>query len=172
MDNWQDFYYSLFGYTAKLAHIFGAFIWIGGVLFMAGIATPIVKYYQDVNHYDIKVIEIISKLERRLIGFNWMAYFAMLFGGVVLTLHNKSFSLFTFNSLYSWLLHGKIFLFTIIGIVNYLMSISYKELKTARVEKEVDEDLSPYEITEWRVVILRRINVYLCFSIILILAFL
>jgi len=170
--NLDNFYYSLFGYTAKLAHIFGALIWLGGVLFMAGVATPILNYYKKTENYDPKVLETIGRLERRLVGFNWMAIFSILFGGIILSYHSQNFSFFSFNSLYNWLINLKIVLFFVVAILNYLMSKSYKELLTASADKTEDQELSHHDIVEWRINMLRKLNVYVSFAFILILSFL
>lgn len=166
------FLYQLGGYLAKLAHVFGAIIWIGGVLFMAGVATPILQYYAKPEHADPKVAETVAKLEERLIGFNWMALWTVFISGGVLVLYSASFDWFRFETIADWALNLKIIFFLPIAFLNFLLSASYKELRTARAEREDGEELAPREITEWRIISLRRINIYLAFAIIIFIAML
>lgn len=172
MDSQALFLYQLGGYTAKLAHVFGAIIWIGGVLFMAGVATPIIKYYSQPEHADPRVPEIVGKLEERLIGFNWMALWTVAISGAVLWMFGAGVTLFRFESVADWGATLKVLLFVPIALVNYALSASYRELKAARAEMEKGEELSPRDVVEWRIVSLRRINVYLAFAIIIFIAML
>jgi len=166
-------FYILGGYAVKLAHVLGAVIWLGGVLFMGGVATPILKYYATREHHDPRVAEVVGLLERRLIGFNWMGLFAVFFSGLVMSLYSsQSFSWFRFDSLYDWVVHLKLFLFVPVVTANYLLSISYQELQGARTTLKSGEDLSPRQIVEWRIISLRRINVYLAFTLIILIALL
>jgi uncharacterized membrane protein len=132
-----DTFYAIGGYAAKLAHVFGAIIWIGGVLFMGGVATPIVKYYADEAHRDDRVAEIVGRLERRLVGFNWLGLGAVLVSGVVMALYVPSFQALRFTGLYDWVLHLKMFAFVPIVTANYLLGVSYRELERARSEQNV-----------------------------------
>lgn len=172
MDSTQLFLYQLGGYTAKLAHVFGAVIWIGGVLFMAGVAAPILKYYAREENADSSVGEVVGKLEQRLIGFNWMGLWTVFISGIILSLYSSSFIWFRFDSLIDWVLHLKIFFFFPIALVNYFLSASYHELRSVQREAREGEILSPRDITEWRIISLRRINVYLAFTIIILIALL
>jgi uncharacterized membrane protein len=155
--------FSIGGYAAKLAHVFGAVIWLGGVLFMGGVATPILKYYDDPKHRDPRVREIVGWLERRLVGFNWLGLWSVFVSGAVLSVYTPSFAWFRFASFYDWVMHAKIVAFVPIAAVNYLLSHSYRELETARARREKGEELAPREIVEWRIIMLRRFNVYLAF---------
>ncbi len=168
----SSFFYGLGGYSAKLAHVFGGIIWIGGVLFMAGVATPILNYFAAREHPDPNVARIVGLLERRLIGFHWMGLGALLIGGIMMAMYSVHFTWFRFESAYDWVMHLKIVLFLPIAFVNYLLGLSYRELESAREELEGDEDLSPRQIVEWRIVSLRRLNVYLAFAIIILIALL
>lgn len=172
MDSQALLLYQFGGYAAKLAHVFGAVIWIGGVLFMAGVATPILKYYARPEQADPRVREIVGRLEERLIGFNWMALWTVAISGVVLWMFGAGVSLFRFESLPDWGATLKVLLFVPIALVNYALSASYRELRSARAELEKGEELSPREVVEWRIVSLRRINVYLAFAIIIFIAML
>jgi uncharacterized membrane protein len=165
-----DHLFSLGGYAAKLAHVFGAIIWIGGVLFMGGVATPILKYFADPAHPDRRVHEIVGMLERRLVGFNWLGLGAVVVSGVVMAIYTPQLSPFRLDRLYDWVMHIKIFAFVPIAIVNYLLSVSYRELQSARAERLDGEELAPREVVEWRVVMLRRFNVYLAFIILLLIS--
>lgn len=166
----SNFLFSLGGYAAKLAHVFGAIIWIGGVLFMGGVATPIIKYYNDPEHTDSRVPEIVGRLERRLVGFNWLGLWTVLASGIVMSIYSPHFSLMRLDGLYDWVMHLKLLTFIPIVLVNYLVSASYRELETARTAREGDEDLAPHDIVSWRIVMLRRVNVYLAFAILLLIS--
>lgn len=162
--------FTLGGYAAKVAHVFGAIIWIGGVLFMGGVATPILKYYADPARADARVAEIVGWLERRLVGFNWLGLGAVVVSGIVLTIYAPGFELLRLATLYDWVIHLKIAMLAPIVLANYLLSLSYRELAVARAEREADEELAPREIAEWRIVMLRRVNVYLAFAILLLIS--
>lgn len=166
----MTFLFSLGGYAAKLAHVFGAIIWIGGVLFMSGVATPILKYYADPERHDPRVAEIVGWLERRLIGFNWLGLWTVVASGIVLAIYSPQFALFRLDSLYDWVLHAKIAAFLPIAAANYLLSLSYRELERVRAERSSGEELAPREVTEWRIVMLRRLNVYLAFIVLLLIS--
>ncbi len=176
MDLSGAFLYQLGGYLVKLAHYFGAVIWLGGVLFMAGVATPILNYYNRSDVSDSSVARTIERLEERLVGFNWMGLWTVFISGWVMSFYSQfvsnGFRWFRFDGIIDWGIHLKIFLFIPIAVVNYLLSVSHKELKQARMELAEGEDISPRGVVEWRIVLLRRTNVYLAFLIILILAFL
>jgi uncharacterized membrane protein len=165
-----SFLFSLGGYAAKLAHVFGAIIWIGGVLFMAGVATPILKYYASPEHADARVAEVVGWLERRLVGFSWLGLGSVAVSGIVLSIYAPHFELLRFGDLYDWIIHAKILAFVPIAVVNYLLSVSYRELASARASREADEELAPREVVEWRIVMLRRLNVYLAFAILLLIS--
>lgn len=165
-------FYSLGGYAIKLTHIFGSLIWIGGVLFMGGVATPILRYYASPEHSDPRVADVIGRLERRLVGFNWMGLCSALLSGIALSYFSAEFSWLRFQSLFDYVIHLKILLFMPIALVNYLLGVSYRELLSVRQERLEGEYLAPREIVDWRIVALRRINVYLAFTIILLLALL
>jgi uncharacterized membrane protein len=166
------FFYNLGGYCLKLIHVFGAVIWLGGVLFMGGIAKPILDYYAKPDHADPAVARVVGWLERRLIGMNWMALWAGAISGLFMSFLSPQFHWFQLDSLYSWVLHLKVFLFLPIALTNFFLSASYKELETVRSKRVTGEDLSPRQITEWRIISLRRINVYLAFLIIILVALL
>lgn len=166
------FVYSLGGYAGKLTHIFGAMIWIGGVLFMAGVATPILEYYSSAEHHDPRVAEVIGWLERRLIGFNWLGLGAVFVSGLVMSIYSHGFDYFRFENLYDWVIALKILLFVPVAAVNYLLGVSYRELESVRRDIIGDEDLSPNQVVAWRIVSLRRINVYLAFALIILVALL
>ena len=163
----DTFLNNLGGYAAKVAHVFGAVIWLGGVLFMSGVATPILKYYADPAHADARVGEIVGWLERRLVGFNWLGLGAVVVSGVVLAVYAPGFRLLRLDGLYDWILHLKIAALLPIVAVNYLLSISYRELAVARSTRAEGEELAPREVVEWRIVMLRRLNVWLAFAILL-----
>lgn len=162
--------FALGGYAAKVAHVFGAIIWLGGVLFMGGVATPILKYYADPEHPDTRVAEVVGWLERRLVGFNWLGLGAVAVSGIVLAIYAPGFELARLETLYDWVLHLKITLLLPIALVNALLSASHRELAVARAVRETGEELAPREIAEWRVVMLRRVNVYLAFAILLLIS--
>ncbi|HVK36897.1 MAG TPA: hypothetical protein VNA88_00065 [Candidatus Kapabacteria bacterium] len=164
------FLYGIGGYSAKLAHVFGAIIWLGGVLFMAGVATPILKYYADPAHRDERVAEVVGWLERRLVGFSWLGLGAVVVSGIVLSIFAPSFELARLASFYDWVLHLKIAMLVPIVLVNYLLSVSYRELAAARASREAGEELAPGEIVSWRIVMLRRVNIYLAFAILLLIS--
>ena len=166
------FVYSLGGYAGKLTHIFGAIIWIGGVLFMSGVATPILEYYNSTEHYDPRVGEVVGWLERRLIGFNWLGLGSLFVSGMVLSIYSHGFDYFRLASLYDWVIDLKILLFFPVACVNYLLGVSYRELAVARADRAEGEDLSPLQIVEWRIISLRRINVYLAFALLILIALL
>ncbi|MDB5035271.1 MAG: hypothetical protein JWQ98_2512 [Chlorobi bacterium] len=172
MESPSLFLYQLGGYAVKLAHVFGAIIWLGGVLFMAGVATPILNYYRKPETADPTVASAVEKLEERLVGFNWMGLWTVFISGFVLSLYSGGFVWFRFAGLTDWAIHLKIFLWLPIAMVNFLLSASFKELKTARREPVDGEDLTPRDVVEWRIVSLRRINVYLAFGIIILIALL
>jgi uncharacterized membrane protein len=166
------FVYSLGGYAGKLTHLFGAVIWIGGVLFMAGVATPILEYYNSTEHHDPRVAEIVGWLERRLIGFNWLGLGAVFVSGLVLSIYANGFDYFRFATLYDWVISLKVFLFLPVASINYLLGVSYRELADARSQIAAGEDLSPRQIVEWRIVSLRRLNIWLAFALIILVALL
>ena len=166
----DTFLFSLGGYAAKLAHVFGAIIWIGGVLFMGGVAAPVLRYYGDPAHSDPRVGEVVGWLERRLVGFNWLGLWSAFISGIVLSIYTPGFSWLRVASLYDWVVHLKIAAFIPIAIINYLLGVSYRELASARSSRSDGEELSPREIVEWRVVMLRRLNVYLAFLILILIS--
>jgi hypothetical protein len=139
---------------------------------MGGIAKPILDYYARPEHSDPAVATVVGRLERRLIGMNWMALWAGAISGIFLSFLSPQFSWFQFDSLYAVVLHLKVLLFLPIALTNFFLSASYKELETARSRRASGEDLSPRQITEWRIISLRRINVYLAFLIIILVALL
>lgn len=169
-DGGLQFLFTLGGYAAKLAHVFGAIIWIGGVLFMSGVATPILKYYADPEHPDERAAIVVGWLERRLVGFSWLGLGAVFVSGIVMSIYAPSFELFRLANLYDWVLHLKLLAFVPICLANYLLSISYRELERVRSARDEGEELSPREIIEWRIVMLRRLNVYLAFAILLLIS--
>src|SRR4051812_9346601 len=142
MESSSFFLYQLGGYAVKLAHVFGAIIWLGGVLFMAGGATPVLNYYPEPGHADPTPPPAGEKLEERLIGFNWMGLWTVFISGFVLSLYGAGFVWFRFASITDWAIHLKIFLWLPIAVVNYLLSASFKELNSARREHLDGEDLS------------------------------
>lgn len=115
------FFYALGGYAAKLAHVLGAVIWIGGVLFIGGVATPILKYYTRDENHDPGVVATILMLERRLLGFNWMALWAMAISGVILAAVTPALSILQLQGLYDWVMHAKIVALLPLFGINYLM---------------------------------------------------
>jgi hypothetical protein len=101
-----------------------------------------------------------------------MALWTVFISGFVLSLYSAGFAWFRLASLTDWALHLKILFFIPVAFANYFLSASYKELRTARATLQKGEDLSPRQITEWRIIMLRRINVYLAFAIIIFIAML
>jgi uncharacterized membrane protein len=165
-------FYNFGGYCAKLVHVFGAIIWLGGVLFMAGVATPILKYYQDPEHPDPRVGEVVGLLERRLLGFNSMALWSSFISGIAMLIFLPRMKWMHLESLYDWVIHLKVALFLPVIFINSLLNRSYRERESARSTLETGEDLSLLQIVEWRIVSLRRLNVYLAFLLIILVAML
>ncbi len=116
--------------------------------------------------------EVIGWLERRLIGFNWLGLGAVFVSGLVMSIYSHGFDYFRFENLYDWVIALKILLFVPVAAVNYLLGVSYRELESVRRDIIGDEDLSPNQVVAWRIVSLRRINVYLAFALIILVALL
>ena len=76
------------------------------------------------------------------------------------------------ETLYDWVIHLKVVLFLPVIFVNSLLNRSYRELESARSTLQAGEDLSPLQVVEWRIVSLRRLNVYLAFLLIILVAML
>jgi uncharacterized membrane protein len=149
-------------WAALLLHLFGAIAWIGGILFLTGVSRPIFEYYPN------ETFEHALKIKVRFLGFTWMLVWTVLITGAVILLWSTRFIFFDFSTLWGALVHIKILLFLILVIISKMLGSSYKELESARAEKEGEEDLSPREIILWRVRMLEQFEVWIGIGIIVI----
>ncbi len=154
----------------KLVHVFGAFIWIGGVLFMSGIVKPILEYYQKEEHFDAKVGNTIAQLEYRLIGMNWMALGSILISGLMIAAIAPNFQWFNFETMYRLALHGKTLIFIGVIVTNFMLSKSYKKLRT--LGDASVEGMGTDPMIERKIIQLRRANTWLAFGLIILIAML
>lgn len=149
-------------WAALYMHLFSAVAWLGGVLFLTGVARPIFEFY-GATAYDIQ-----QQLKERFLGFSWMLAITVVVTGTIIILWSTRFLFFNFSTLWLTLAHVKILGFLILTVLTFILRSSYTELHSAREEKEGDEDLSPREIILWRIRIVEQIEVWLAILILVV----
>jgi putative copper export protein len=146
-------------WAALFVHLFSAVGWLGGILFLTGVARPIFEYDKEGSY------EISQRLKVRFLGFSWMLAWCAAVSGVILVLWSTKFLLFDFSTVWRLLAHIKLLLFLILFFVTLGLRSSYRELGTARAENAEGEDLTPKDILLWRVRIFEQIEVLLAITI-------
>jgi putative copper export protein len=149
-------------WAALYLHLFSAVAWLGGILFLTGVTRPIFEYYKD-SSFDIS-----TRIKVRFLGFTWMLVWTTLITGLVILLWSTRFLFFDFSNLWSILMHLKIFFFIILFILNLGLRSSYREIITARPEIEGVEDISPRDVTLWRIRMIEQIEVWCAIAILFI----
>ena len=150
-------------YWASLyMHLFGAVAWLGGILFLTGVTRPIFEYF-GADAYDISL-----RIKIRFLGFSWMLLWTVVVTGVIILLWSTKFIFFDFSTLWLVLAHVKIVLFLILAGLSFMLRASYKEIETARSEKEGSEDLSPRDILLWRIRMVEQFEVWTAITILLV----
>jgi putative copper export protein len=150
-------------YWASLyLHLFSAVAWLGGILFLTGVARPIFEYYSDTS------TELSLRIKIRFLGFTWMLIWTTLITGLVILLWSTRFLFFDFSNLWSILIHLKLFFFIVLATLSLALRSSYRELGSARSEKNEGEDLAPLEIVLWRVRMIEQIEVWCAILVLLI----
>jgi uncharacterized membrane protein len=149
-------------WAALYMHLFSAVAWLGGVLFLTGVARPIFEYYGP-TAYDIQ-----QQLKERFLGFSWMLAITTAVTGLIIILWSTRFLFFNFSTLWLILAHLKILGFLILAVLTFMLRSSYREIHLAREEKVGDEDLSPREIILWRIRIVEQIEVWLAILILVV----
>jgi uncharacterized membrane protein len=141
-------------WAALFVHLFGAVAWLGGILFLTGVARPIFEYF------GAETFDVSYRLKVRFLGFTWMLVWTVLVTGVILILWSTRFIFFDFADTWRVLAHLKILLFLILFVLNLALRTSYRELAEARSEKEGAEDLTPRDIILWRVRTIEQFEVW------------
>ncbi len=150
-------------YWASLyMHLFSAVGWLGGILFLTGVARPIFEFYGP-EQYALQ-----QQLKERFLGFSWMLGITTAVTGIILVMWSTRFLFFNFSSLWLILVHIKILGFLILTGATFMLRSSYKELHSARAEKIGTEDLSPRDIVLWRIRIVEQIEVWMAIIILLV----
>jgi uncharacterized membrane protein len=148
-------------WAALFVHLFGAVAWLGGILFLTGVARPIFEFF------GAETFDVAYRLKVRFLGFTWMLVWTVLVTGVILILWSTRFIFFDFGDTWRVLAHLKVLLFMVLFGLNLLLRASYRELADARAEKEGVEDLSPREIILWRVRTLEQFEVWSAIALLL-----
>src|SRR5687768_5023798 len=149
-------------WAALYLHLFSAVAWLGGILFVTGVTRPIFEYYKDTS------FDISTRIKVRFLGFTWMLVWTTLITGFVILLWSTRFLFFDFSTLWSVMMHLKILFFVILFILNVGLRSSYRELETARSQIDGTEDLSPREVTLWRIRMIEQIEVWCAIAILFI----
>ena len=150
-------------YWASLyTHLFGTVAWLGGILFLTGVTRPIFEYF-GADAFDIS-----HRIKVRFLGFTWMLLWTVVVTGVIVLLWSTRFIFFDFSSLWLVLAHVKIVLFFILAGLSLMLRSSYKEIESARFEKEGEEDLSPRDILLWRIRMIEQFEVWSVIVILLV----
>ena len=148
-------------WAALLLHLFGAVAWIGGILFLAGVSRPIFEYFPT-ETYDYAL-----RIKVRFLGVTWMLVWTVCITGIVILLWSTRFIFFDLSTLWGALAHLKILLFIVLALLSRMLGSSYKELETARSEKEEGEDLSPRDIILWRIRMIEQIEVWTAIAVLI-----
>ncbi|MEP7234186.1 MAG: hypothetical protein ABI778_02710 [Ignavibacteriota bacterium] len=149
-------------WAALYMHLFCAVAWLGGILFITGVTRPIFEYF-GAESYDIS-----QRIKVRFLGFSWMLLWSVLVTGVIVLLWSTKFIFFDFASLWLVLAHLKIVLFLILTALSLMLRTTYREIATARSDKEGAEDLSPREILLWRIRMIEQFEVWTAILILLV----
>jgi uncharacterized membrane protein len=149
-------------WAALYMHLFGAVVWLGGILFLTGVTRPIFEYY------GADAVDIMQRIKVRFLGFTWMLLWTVLVTGIIILLWSTKFIFFDFSSLWLTLAHVKILLFFILAGLSMMLRASYKEMDSARIEKEESEDLSPRDIILWRIRMIEQCEVWTAIFILLV----
>ena len=146
-------------WAALFVHLFAAIGWLGGILFLTGVARPIFEYDREGSFV------ISQRLKVRFLGFSWMLAWTSLVSGVIITLWSTRFVFLDFSTTWRALVHAKLFCFIVLFLTTLGLRASYRELEQARATTESGEDLSPREIALWRVRMLEQIEVWLAIAL-------
>jgi putative copper export protein len=149
-------------WAALYMHLFSAVAWLGGILFLTGVSRPIVEYYGT------EAINLSQRIKIRFLGFTWMLLWTVLVTGIIILLWSTRFIFFDFSTLWRVLAHIKIILFLVLASLSLTLRTSYKEMESARSEKEINEDLSPRDIILWRIRMIEQVEVWMAIFILLV----
>lgn len=141
-------------WAALYLHLFSTVAWLGGILFLTGVARPIFEFFKESS------ADIALRIKVRFLGFTWMLVWTTLITGLVILLWSTRFIFFDLSNLWSALMHLKILFFFILTTLALMLRRSYAELDAARSELAEGEDLAPKEIILWRIRVIEQIEVW------------
>jgi putative copper export protein len=154
---------NFFVWMCRALHIFSAVGWIGGIGFLNGVASPIFTYIGD-GSKDTRL-----RLQQRFIGYVWTCVWGLLVSGVILMLMSGKFLWFDFSDMWRVLLLGKQILFLVMVGISLIISRSLKDIVSAKTALNADQDISDYDVIEWRISSLNKLNM-LCGIVAILLA--
>jgi putative copper export protein len=142
-------------WAALFVHLFCSVAWLGGILFLTGVARPIFEYDPEGSY------EISQRLKIRFLGFSWMLAWSTFVSGIIVLLWSTKFVFFDFATTWRALAHVKFLLFIVLFFVTLGLRSSYRDLTAARASTEEGEDLTPRQVLLWRVRMFEQIEVWL-----------
>lgn len=141
-------------WAALYVHLFSAVAWMGGILFLTGVARPIFEYFGK------ETFEVQLRIKQRFLGFSWMLACSAGVTGVVILLWSTKFVFLSFDTMWLKLIHIKIVLFLLLIALNFALKKSYEEIAEARSEAIEGEDLTPRDVILWRIRMFEQIAVW------------
>ena len=146
-------------YSALALHLFSVVIWIGGLLFIGGVMTPILHVEKRQLH------ELALAFLQRFTGFVWMSAATIIVTGFVLLAYHPEFRWFDFANDWAAILHAKILLFLLMLVPAWFSAKSVKEALSLTDEEfhepSIDQRITRGELIFFRMKILNRASIVL-----------
>jgi len=127
-------------------------VWFGGLMFQSAVAAPIVQQEGNIAK------TVMSKINKRFVGFIWMSVWTMLVTGVIMMLLNPHFEWLKFQNRWSILLGFKQLIFVLMIFYAYGYARMLEYLGTPSSNGGFNERA---ELYKHRLEQFRRINILL-----------
>ncbi len=142
-------------------HIFGAMIWLGGLMFQNAVMVPISQYEGE------QAQSAVQKINTRFTGFIWMSAWTIGVTGILMMLLNPQFQWFRYSNNWSIFLALKqiIFILMIFYAFGYARMLSFLNSIAANPVDSETEQLYRHRLNQFR-----KISIFLGISAILLAA--
>ncbi len=138
-------------WASRVMHVISVVVWIGGLIFLNAIVTPVVEHEQAQRS------EVALGIQKRFLPFIWSSLWSLLLTGALLMVLSPRFLWFDYSTLWSKLLAVKQISFLLLGFFSW---------QTAKVFARMERSLNEDEFNGWQLAFKKLMRRSIFFGII------